>query len=45
LTELVGGDAFSSVEGNTFKSDPEKEGVYVVTRLHAMKYEFVRVAT
>jgi len=45
LTELVGGDVFSSVEGNTFTSDPEKEGVYVVKRLHAGKYEFVRVAT
>jgi hypothetical protein len=45
LTELAGGDVFSSVEGNTWKSDPEKEGVYVVQRLHAVKYEFVRVAT
>jgi hypothetical protein len=42
LTEPVA-SSFSSVEGNTWTKDKEKEGVYVVKRLHVENYEFVRV--
>lgn len=34
---------FSSVEGNTYTSDREKEGVYVVRRLKVENYLFVRL--
>lgn len=43
LTEPVA-SSFSSVEGNTWTKDKEKEGVYVVRRLHTDRYLFVRVA-
>ena len=42
LTEPVA-NSFSSVEGNTWTTDQEKEGVYVVKRLHVINYEFVRI--
>jgi hypothetical protein len=42
LTEPVS-NSFSSVEGNTWTIDKEKEGVYVVKRLHVINYEFVRI--
>ena len=34
---------FSSVEGNTYTADKEKEGVYIVRRLNVANYLFVRV--
>jgi len=42
LPKLVA-NSFSSVEGNTWATDQEKEGVYVVKRLHVINYEFVRI--
>lgn len=42
LTEPVA-NSFSSVEGNTWTTDQEKEGVYVVKRLHVINYELVRI--
>jgi hypothetical protein len=42
LTALERG-AFTSVEGNTYTADKEKEGVYIVRRLSAINYLFVRL--
>jgi len=45
LFTLPVGQSFSSVEGNTWTKDKDKEGVYIVRRLLTINYEFVRAST
>jgi hypothetical protein len=43
LLKMPVASIFSSVEGNTYTTDPSKEGVYIREKRHVENYFFVRV--